>query len=191
LEVLPVCTDYTHALVLPQPTLPSRSTAFFFPGSTIGNFEPHAAIAFLRRLANAGSTGDYLIVGVDLVKNHHVLRQAYNDSQGITAAFNLNVLQRANEEFSAGFSLAHFQHRAIYNEEQQRIEMRIASTREQSVRVDGETIRFALGEEITTEHSYKYLPETFAGIARQAGWRPLTRWTDSKHWFSVVVFQCA
>lgn len=190
LEVLPVCTDYTQALHLPRPSQPTDYTAFFFPGSTIGNFEPEAATTFLRQLATACSPRDRLIVGVDLVKQEHILHQAYNDRQGITAAFNLNVLKRANEEFDAKFSLDQFKHRALYNREQHRIEMRIASMREQSVRVGGETFQFREGEEIITEHSYKYTPATFTRIARCAGWKQITLWTDPKQWFGVFAFEC-
>lgn len=190
LEVLPVCADYTQVLHIPRPAVPANYTAFFFPGSTIGNFEPEAATAFLGQLARACSPRDRLIIGVDLVKNHHVLHCAYNDPQGVTAAFNLNVLQRANEEFSAEFSLNHFKHKAIYNEEQQRIEMQIVSTRKQSVRVGEETFRFESGEKITTEHSYKYLPGTFAAMAHHSGWHQIALWTDPLQWFGVFAFEC-
>jgi len=190
LEVLPVCTDYTQALHVPRPSQPTAYTAFFFPGSTIGNFEPEEATAFLRQLTAACSPCDRLIIGVDLAKHHHVLHQAYNDSQGITAAFNLNVLQRANEEFAARFLLDQFQHRAIYNHERHRIEMRIASRRDQPVRVGGETFQFRKGEEIITEHSYKYTPDTFTRLARRAGWNQVALWTDPRQWFGVFAFEC-
>ncbi len=184
LAILPVAADFTKPFELPA-KVRALPRAGFFPGSTIGNFEPLAAVAFLRNAARILGRDAVLIVGVDLVKDADVLRAAYNDSAGITAAFNLNLLARMNRELGAGFDLAAFEHRAIYNRERQRIEMHLKSRKRQKVSLNGATFAFERGETIHTENSYKYTPEGFASLARQAGWIERALWTDKNGYFSV------
>jgi dimethylhistidine N-methyltransferase len=184
LAVLPVAADFTKPFELPT-KVRGLPRAGFFPGSTIGNFEPLAAVAFLRNAARILGRGAVLIVGVDLVKDANVLRAAYNDSAGITAAFNLNLLARMNRELGADFDLSAFEHRALYNRERQRIEMHLKSRKRQKVSLNGATFAFERGETIHTENSYKYTPEGFASLARQAGWIERALWTDKNGHFSV------
>jgi dimethylhistidine N-methyltransferase len=185
LEVWPVCADYTSEFELPDPPPDAGRTTVFFPGSTIGNFEPEEAGLFLRRIARlCGPTGGFL-VGVDLKKAPQVLTPAYNDSQGITAKFNLNLLARANRELQAGFDLSLFRHQAFYNEAAGRIEMHLVSRRRQAVPVDGLEFVFAEGESIVTEHSYKYTLREFRQLAAWAGFKVVRCWTDERRWFSV------
>jgi dimethylhistidine N-methyltransferase len=184
LAVLPVAADFTKPFELPA-KVRALPRVGFFPGSTIGNFEPLAAVAFLRNAARILGRGAALIVGVDLVKNAEVLRAAYNDSAGITAAFNLNLLARMNRELGANFDLSAFAHRALYNRERQRIEMHLKSRKRQRVLLNGATFEFERNETIHTENSYKYTPEGFASLARQAGWLERALWTDKNGYFSV------
>jgi dimethylhistidine N-methyltransferase len=184
LAVLPVAADFTKPFELPA-KVRSLPRAGFFPGSTIGNFEPLAAVAFLRNAARILGRGAVLIVGVDLVKDPRVLHAAYNDAAGITAAFNLNLLSRMNRELGADFDLAAFAHRAFYNRERQRIEMHLVSRKRQQVSLSGATFAFERNETIHTENSYKYTPEGFASLARQAGWLERALWTDRNGYFSV------
>ncbi len=157
----------------------------FFPGSTIGNFEPEAGRIFLQRLARLCGTAGGLLIGLDLKKAPQVLIPPYNDSQGVTAKFNLNLLARANRELQAGFELPHFQHQAFYNEPAGRIEMHLISRRSQTVPVDGQRFAFAEGESRVTEHSYKYTPEEFRQLAAGAEFEVVRCWTDTRRWFSV------
>jgi dimethylhistidine N-methyltransferase len=159
--------------------------AGFFPGSTIGNFEPHEAAAFLRRTGATLGRDAVLIIGVDLVKAPEILNAAYNDAAGVNAAFNLNLLARINRELGANFDLETFEHHAFFNRAQNRVEMHLASLRRQKVRVRGLTIGFRAGETIHTENSYKYTLESFAALARGTGWRTLSVWTDADRYFSV------
>ncbi len=157
----------------------------FFPGSTIGNFEPHEAQRFLRRAAEILGEGALIILGVDLEKDEKALHDAYNDAAGVTAKFNLNLMVRMNRELGTNFDLAAFDHRAIYNREHSRIEMHLISNRPQMVRVCGRSISFTTGESIHTENSYKYSIPRFYNLARATGWTPLSTWTDSERMFSV------
>jgi dimethylhistidine N-methyltransferase len=192
LEVQPVCADYTGDFHLPAPTRPVARTVAFFPGSSIGNFAPAEARAFLRRTRSlCGEAGGFL-VGVDRRKDPRVLERAYNDPAGVTAAFNRNLLVRINRECGADFDPGAFEHRAIYDEAEGRIEMRLVSRRAQRVEIpgpDGERvgIGFAAGEHITTEYSYKYDLPGFAALAAAAGWRVERAWSDEREWFSVLL----
>jgi len=185
LEIIPVCADYTDGIRLPSPSREGRKTVMFFPGSTIGNFEPYEALVFLRQFAAAGRSGDALIIGVDLRKPRAILERAYNDGEGVTAEFNLNVLRRINREFDAHFDLERFAHRAVYNERAGRIEMHLVSRIEQTVAAGGVELSFRAGEWITTEHSYKYTLDGFQILARAAGFKVRRIWTDHRRWFSV------
>jgi dimethylhistidine N-methyltransferase len=182
LAVHPLIADFTQAFEIPAP-IALLPRVGFFPGSTIGNFERHEAAQFLRHAGAMLGEGAVLVVGVDLVKDTKILCPAYNDAEGVTAKFNLNLLARINRELGASFDLSAFEHHACYNPEHGRIEMHLASTRRQKVRVGGKTITFRAGETIHTENSYKYTVGSFEALARGSGWSPLAVWTDGQ--FSV------
>ena len=184
LAVLPVTADFTAPFALPE-TIAGKPKVGFFPGSTIGNFEPHEACAFLRTARDILGQNAGMIVGVDLEKDDRVLYEAYNDKAGVTARFNLNLLNRINRELGGNFDASAFTHRAIYNRERHRIEMHLISRKAQTVRVLGRSFSFRTGETIHTENSYKYSLERFAALARGSGWTPRACWTDSAGMFSV------
>jgi dimethylhistidine N-methyltransferase len=185
LEVLPVCADFTQPFALPTPRKRPSRIVVFFPGSTIGNFDPQAAVDLMRVMrAVAGPQGG-LLVGTDLVKNPQVLIRAYDDAAGVTAAFNLNVLRRLNTELDADFDLASFSHRAVWNAQASRIEMHLVSTRNQQVQVAGEAVHFVAGEPIVTEHCHKYTVAGFAAQAALGGWAAREQWLDERRYFSV------
>ncbi len=178
LLVHPLVADFMQPVTLPG--LPAESRVLgFFPGSTIGNLEPAAARDFLVRARTTLGPGARFLVGADLRKAPEILIPAYDDAQGVTAAFNRNVLVRLNREAGANFDLAAFQHRAVWNDAESRIEMHLVSLRDQSVRVDQEVIHFARGESIHTENSYKHTPERLIALARASGWTPGPIWTDA------------
>jgi len=184
LEVHAACTDFTRIMEVPAGA-PEGPRVAFFPGSSIGNFDPPAAVDFLAAVAELVGPSGFLLIGVDLKKERARLDAAYNDAAGVTAAFNLNLLTRINRELGADFDLAAWQHRAYYNEALGRIEMHLASTLAQTVRVAGESFAFAAGETIHTENSYKYGIDEFQGLATRAGFRPAAVWTDAGGLFSV------
>jgi len=182
--VQPIAADYTMPLVLPAPMAGSGRRVGFFPGSTIGNFEPDEALAFLQ-LAARMLRGGGLLIGVDLVKDPGRLHAAYNDAQGVTGEFNLNLLRRANAELDADFDLDGFSHAAFYNAPWQRIEMHLVSRRAQSVSLNGQVFGFEEGETIHTEYSHKFTVEGLRALAVRAGFRPGAVWTDPERLFSV------
>ena len=184
LRVLPVAADFTGAFELPA-AVKAGPRLGFFPGSTIGNLEPHEVTGFLRRAKRALGQAAAFVVGVDLVKDPEVLYAAYNDSQGVTAQFNRNLLVRINRELGADFDVSAFEHHAFYHRELRRIEMHLASLRRQKVRILGKCFEFRAGETIHTENSYKYTIESFAALARGAGWSIGAVWTDPERYFSV------
>ena len=185
LEILPLCADYTAKFELPEASGPVRSRVVYFPGSTIGNFHRTEAGAFLRHIARVCGPGGGLLIGVDLRKSPQVLEPAYNDAQGVTAEFNLNLLHRMNSELGADFDLNGFEHEAFYNEAVGRIEMHLLSVSAQAVHLSGETIEFLEDETIWTECSYKYSLPEFAALAESAGFEVRRVWTDSDQKFSV------
>jgi dimethylhistidine N-methyltransferase len=185
LEVIAVCADYTRPFPLPETDGSLGHRAVFFPGSTIGNFSPEQALSFLRTTARQVGPGGSLLIGVDLKKDNRILHAAYNDVEGVTAAFNLNLLARINREMDADFDLAAFRHQAYYNAEGGRIEMHLVSLKPQTVQLNGSRIRFDEGETIHTENSYKFSIAEFQQIARQAGFQPVQVWTDSDNLFSL------
>ena len=189
LKVLPVTADICKPFTLPQEAKVAPARVGFFPGSTIGNFEPHEAAGFLRNAANILGKGAILFVGADLIKSVDVLNAAYNDAEGVTAQFNLNLLTRINRELGGTFSLDTFEHHAFYNRERHRIEMHLASLKRQRVKVAGEAVDFRAGETIHTENSYKYSVVSLAALARGAGWLPVRAWTDSRKYFSIQAFE--
>ena len=188
LEILPVCADYLQPFDLPTPMrVPSRKIVYF-PGSTIGNLDPADALGFLEKITVMAGAGGGLLMGVDLKKSKAILERAYNDSPGVTAEFNLNLLRRANRELDADFNEEQWQHRAIYNSKAGRIEMHLISRIDQSVRVAGHVFRFARGEHIITEFSYKYSPPEMIELAGRAGLHFENVWIDSKGLFGLFFF---
>jgi len=186
LPVIAVCADYMRPFHLPSVAQAAAKRVGFFPGSTIGNLRPEEARAFLVHAARLlGRPGGEMIVGVDLKKTPGLLHAAYNDSAGVTAAFSLNLLARMNRELDADFDLARFAHDAFYNAARGRIEIYLRSLAAQTATVAGRRIRFAEGERIHTEYSYKYSVEEFRALAAEAGFRTLESWTDPAGLFSV------
>lgn len=185
MRVMPLCADYTEPVLIPRPPPGTRGRDVFFPGSTIGNFQPTEALGFLRRVSAMCGKGGHLLVGVDTRKDRRVLERAYDDEEGVTAAFNLNLLARLNRELGADFDLGQFRHRARYDEDRGCVEMHLESVRAQAVRLDGHVFRFRAGETIHTESSYKYGIDEFKALAEGAGFEPLRVWTDQEGLFSV------
>jgi dimethylhistidine N-methyltransferase len=184
LDVYPVAADFTAPFALPD-AVADMPKVGFFPGSTLGNFEPHEACAFLRSAREILGKGAQMVIGVDLEKDERTLYNAYNDAAGITARFNLNVLDRINRELGGDFELPSFIHRAIYNRERHRIEMHLISKKAQKARVLDRSFSFRAGESIHTESSYKYSLDRFTTLARGSGWTPRASWTDPAGMFSV------
>ncbi|MBU8542108.1 MULTISPECIES: L-histidine N(alpha)-methyltransferase [Roseomonadaceae] len=189
LPVRPVVADFTRPFDLPAHGGGSAARLGFFSGSTIGNFEPAEAVAFLARARTTLGPGGRLLLGADLVKGEAVLEAAYDDSAGVTAAFNLNLLTRLNREAGADFDIGGFLHKARWNPARERVEMHLVARHAQSVRLGGQTIRFAAGESIHTESSHKYRAEGLRALAAAAGWRDAAMWTDPDRLFSVWLLQ--
>lgn len=183
LHIKAVCGDYSQSISLPVEE--SQKRVIFFPGSTIGNFEPEEAMRFLRHSSRILETGDGFLIGVDLKKSVDVLEQAYNDAAGVTAAFNLNMLTHLNQMLEGTFDVTRFEHHAFYNEEKGRIEMHLRSQLDQLVQVGDVTVPFKQGETIHTENSYKYSKEEFETLARQSGFHSVNCWIDDDERFSV------
>jgi len=191
LKVIAVCADYTRAFDLPVPRHGSEVRQLgFFPGSSIGNLTPERATEFLANAANRLAGGS-LLVGVDLKKDSRILDAAYNDSRGVTAAFNLNLLARINRELAGGFDLNAFAHQAFYSDALGRVEMHLSSMRPQSVRIDGDAFDFGENETIHTENSYKYTIDEFQSLARRAGLSPKRVWSDPDWLFSIHYLEAA
>lgn len=186
ISVHPVAADFTTAVELPA-AIRGKPRVGFFPGSTIGNFEPHQARAFLRQAAATLGPDAIFIVGADRVKDEAVLRAAYNDAAGVTAAFNLNLLTRINRELDGDFDVAAFRHFARYNRELARIEMHLESTKRQLGRVREFAFPFDAGETIHTESSHKFTVESFSTVAADAGWTVSNVLSDDRDWFSVYL----
>ena len=184
LRVAPVVADFTAPFELPK-VVTDMPKVGFFPGSTLGNFEPHEASAFLHSARQILGPGALMLIGVDLEKSDRVLHAAYNDAAGVTARFNLNLLTRIDRELGGDFDLAAFTHRAVYNRERHRIEMHLVSRKAQTVRILGKSVSFRAGESIHTENSYKYSLERFNTLAKSTGWTPRISWTDDENLFSV------
>ena len=187
LNIHPVAADYTSPFDIPESDT-ARKRVVYFPGSTIGNFTRRRASAFLETVAEILSPGDGLLIGVDLKKEISVLEAAYNDSKGITAEFNKNILTRINRELGADFDLEQFRHRAFYNATEGRIEMHLESLSNQAVQVNGTRVLFDEGETIHTENSHKYTVEEFEEIAGDQ-YERLKTWTDERGYFSVHYFE--
>lgn len=184
-EILPVCADFTAPFDVPTPRAEVHRRVVYFPGSTIGNFLPSQAIGLLRQMAEQAGPGGGLLIGTDLRKDPAVLEAAYNDAQGVTAEFNLNLLRRINRELGANFRLDAWRHRAIYDQELGRIEMLLVSREDQTIEVAGRRFEVTRGEAIRTEYSHKYAIEGFVRMAGKAGFEPVKVWTDPQQLFAV------
>lgn len=184
-KVLPLCADFTRPLRLPTRQGPAARRVVYFPGSTLGNFSPVEATRLLRRTADLCGRGGGFLVGIDLQKQPRLIEAAYNDRQGVTAAFNRNILVRINRELGADFDIDQFAHRAFYNVARERIEMHLVSRRDQTVHVGGLRFFFAEGESIHTENSHKFGLRTMAELAQAGGFAVERVWTDERQYFSV------
>lgn len=185
LSIEPVCADFTRPFALPAAVAPGARRAVYFPGSTIGNFvaaEARDLLAGMRELAGDGGTA---LVGADLRKNSTVLRAAYDDAAGVTAAFNLNLLVHVNREFELGLDPHAFRHRARWNAAAGRVEMHLVATRRQHASLAGRQYVIEPGKYLLTEYSHKYRREEFTRLAASAGWHARRTWTDDREWFSV------
>lgn len=182
LPILPVEGDFTRPLALP----PSSTNCLgFFPGSTLGNFLAPAAVDLLRAMANTLGSDSQLLIGLDRLKDPEVLVPAYDDAQGVTAAFNLNLLHRINRELDGDIPVDRFQHRAVWNDDEARIEMHLVATQPMAVRVAGRVFLFNEGETIHTENSLKYGPREARLLLRAGGWSPVAEWTDQDGAFAL------
>ncbi len=186
LNIAPVCGDFMSEIQLPSKLAEYRGVVTYFPGSTIGNLNHKNAVALLERIRRVNAESD-LLIGIDLEKDRQILLDAYNDSEGVTAAFNLNLIKRINNELNADFDLNQFQHRAIYNEQAHRIEMQLVSQVQQRVTIGGQVIEFEANETICTEHSHKYTIERFEELAAEAGFKVANSWVDEKDWFAILL----
>jgi dimethylhistidine N-methyltransferase len=187
--VVAVCADYTRPFALPPLPGAKGKRVGFFPGSTIGNFEPDAAVAFLANYASVLGPGGEMLIGVDLKKDPEILDAAYNDRAGVTAAFNLNLLERVNRELDGDLDIDRFEHVAFYSEAEGRVEIYIRSQADQQAQIAGRRFGFEAGELIHTEYSYKYSVREFRSLAADAGFRPVDTWTDPAELFSVHYFR--
>ncbi|MDX1636613.1 MAG: L-histidine N(alpha)-methyltransferase [Balneolaceae bacterium] len=185
LEIEPICADYTADFVVPGTRHREQRQVIFFPGSTIGNFDPKEARRFLEHIHRTTEDNAAVLVGIDLAKERSVLEAAYNDKKGVTARFNKNMLHRINRELDADFEIDNFAHRAFFNEREGRIEMHLVSEKEQSVEISGHLFRFSEGESIHTENSYKFSLEAFSELV-SGGYRVEKTWTDANDFFAIV-----
>jgi dimethylhistidine N-methyltransferase len=185
LVILPVHADFTGPLLLPETGDPRARRVVYFPGSTIGNFSPRAAVGLLSTIAWLVGNGGGLLIGLDLDKDESIVWPAYNDRRGVTAAFNLNLLERINRELDADFDLSQFGHRADYVRAKERVEMHLVSQKAQVVRVSGTEFSFNQGESIHTECSYKYSLDHFGRLTSQAGFTLARQWLDPRGYFAV------
>lgn len=191
IEIMPVVADFTKSFEVPSPTSKESRRVIYFPGSTIGNFRREDAMALLVGMAeNAGAYGGVLI-GVDLDKDRDVLRAAYNDSQGVTAEFNLNVLKRINDELGGTFDLSKFKHEAVFNDGRSCIEMHLISTERQTANVCKYSFEFEENESVLTEYSHKYTIHAFGEMANEAGLNVKNVWTDANNMFAVMYLERA
>ncbi|MCB9640976.1 MAG: L-histidine N(alpha)-methyltransferase [Myxococcales bacterium] len=188
IAISPIAADYTKPFSLPPFPNTTQRIIAYYPGSTLGNFPPTQAIHFLSRLREVVGASGGLLLGVDRKKDKAVLEHAYNDPEGVTAAFNLNLLVRINQELGADFKLEQFAHDAFYNEQEGRIEMHLRSKQEQIVHVQDHRFAFAKDETICTEYSYKYSPEEVQQLGQQAGFQQKCLWSDPQDYFSLYFF---
>jgi len=186
IEILPLVADFTKPFELPLASRPPSHAAVFFPGSTIGNFLPSNVVGMLNVISEILGPDGGMLIGIDLQKDPAIIEAAYNDAQGVTAEFNLNVLHRINQELDGNFDVAQFQHKAVYNAEMGRIEIHIVSQCDQSVTICDRRFHFARQETILTEYSHKYSVDSFVKLAAQAGFSLHKHWSDDQHLFAVL-----
>lgn len=186
-QVRPIVGDFTSDIELPGDIPPPENRLGFFPGSTIGNFEPGTAVPFLSRVRKSLGDGSHFLISGDLIKDRDVLEAAYDDAGGVTAEFNMNLLDRMNRELGANFDRNSFSHQAVFNEDAGRIEMHLVSLKDQTVTINGTSVNFAEGESIHTESSHKYTVDSFEAMSRDAGWKFETFWTDDLEYFGVFL----
>jgi dimethylhistidine N-methyltransferase len=185
LEIHATCLDYRHPATLPKKLSPHAKKVAFFPGSSLGNFAPKDALVFLKNVRQSVGEKGALLIGLDLIKDHDVLNAAYNDQQGVTSAFNLNVLSHLNELGAGSFNLDFFEHKAFFNAQDSRIEMHLVSKIDQVVNLFSTALPFKQGEHIVTEYSYKFNPEQFIEFAKQAGFEGKYVWKDEGSNFAL------
>lgn len=185
LDVIPVVADFTRPFALPDPAIAPRRNVIYFPGSTIGNFIHDTALELLQVMYDEAGDDGALLIGVDLQKDPAIIEAAYNDSRGVTAEFNLNMLRHLNREFDTNFEVDAFSHDAIYDEEEGRIEIRLENSRRQEIEIGDRKITIDKDEAILTEYSHKYTRASFAAMAQQAGFEVEHVWTDDEELFSV------
>ncbi len=185
IQILPVVADFMQPFDLPEPAIWPRRNVVYFPGSTVGNFTHDDANELLRVMHQEAGEGGALLIGVDLQKDRYIIERAYNDEAGVTAAFNLNMLRHLNREFGFDFDLDAYEHSARYDPFAGRVEVRLVSSRDQTVRNGDEEIPIAAGESILTEYSHKYTLEGFAAMADAAGFSVEKVWIDAERLFSV------
>ncbi len=186
LPIHATCVDFTHSMPIPDEA-PKGPRLLFFPGSSLGNFNPHEAAHFLHRAAETLGPDGMLLIGVDTKKNNRVLNAAYNDAAGVTADFNLNLLYRLRKELNAELDPGEFQHHAFYNPDEGRVEMHLVSVCRQTLRIDGHRFVFHAGESLHTENCYKYTPEEFIDLAGNNGFRPVRHWMDPEGMFAIYL----
>jgi dimethylhistidine N-methyltransferase len=186
LEILPVCADYTTTLEMPHPQQKNYRPVIYFPGSTIGNFDPLPAKHFLEHVSAILGKDGGLLIGFDLKKDPNILHRAYNDSSGITAAFNYNLLHRINNELDGDFQIDNYTHYAFYNPEKSRVEMHLLSLKDQVIHLKKMNIPVRKGESIWTESSYKFTIDEFIDLATSAGLKSERVWTDENEWFCLM-----
>jgi dimethylhistidine N-methyltransferase len=186
LEIAPVVADFTQEFELPQSSSECSHVALYFPGSTIGNFTSSEAGELLRGISSMLGPQGGLLIGIDLQKDPEVIELAYNDNSGVTAEFNLNLLNRINNELGADFDLEAFEHCAVYNSEEHRVEISLRSLAQQQVSLNDQIFKFQKGEEILTEYSHKYTVEGFSNFAAEYGFSLHQQWTDPEQYFAVL-----
>lgn len=189
IEVLPVAADFTKNFQIPATRSNVERKVVYFPGSTIGNFQRHDALNLLQDMSDVAGQAGGILIGVDLDKDRDVLHAAYNDAKGVTAEFNLNVLSRINRELGGNFDVSRFDHKAIFNEHESRIEMHLISNCDQSVEVQGSTFKFAVGESILTEYSHKYTIDSFSRMALTAGLTARNVWSDPNEMLAIFYLE--
>jgi len=189
IPIHPIGADYTEAFNLPVETRSLENKVVFYPGSSIGNFTPEEAMELLGDISRIVGTGGKLLIGIDLVKPIPVLEAAYNDAKHVTADFNLNLLDRINNELGGDFNREKFQHKAVFNHDKQRIEMHLISLDRQTVTIGGEQFNLDRAESIHTENSHKYTLSQFKELAQRAGWSMTNTWTDNQSWFALQLFE--
>lgn len=190
LNIYAVCLDFTQEMILPQ-GVPQGRRIVFIPGSSLGNFDPQEIPLLLHSIHRLVGNYGGLLVGIDRKKDQSILNAAYNDEAGITAAFNLNLLDRINNEIDGTFKPDNFEHYAYYNDRFGRVEMHLVSLTDQQVTISGKSFRFQKGESIHTENSYKYSPEEFVNLASSGGFQHQKTWSDDEDFFSVYFFEAS